>query len=319
MYANSLFCSAFGLLIHLSLGSASGEWSYTNNDTKPEKWAENFPHCDGIMQSPVHIVTSDTKLDLNLKPITIQLNGTNLEQQTYTVANNGHSVQVTFPDNLWRVSLHGEAEGDFCAKQLHFHWGSDSSNGSEHIIDGKQYSLEAHLVNYNCKMYRTYSEASTSPFGLAVLGFWGQHMSTVLATVTMLNATGGLETILGNVKTQTSVNITAFNLTDLLSLVNPASYYRYAGSLTTPPCTPNVIWTIFTKVVPVSSEQLNLLRSLNFPSTESRTSMENNFRPVQMVSSAKSPLPRTIYRSASRVFLTNSFLIVICCLIRPFW
>lgn len=25
-------------------------------------------------------------------------------------------------------------------------------------------------------------------------------------------------------------------------------YYRYTGSLTTPPCTPNIIWTIVKKV-----------------------------------------------------------------------
>lgn len=37
-------------------------------------------------------------------------------------------------------------------------------------------------------------------------------------------------------------------------------YYRYIGSLTTPPCTENVVWTIVKKVRTVSREQVGLLR-----------------------------------------------------------
>merc|ERR1712180_508934 len=32
--------------------------------------------------------------------------------------------------------------------QLHWHWGSDSSKGSEHTMDGKEYPLELHLVHW---------------------------------------------------------------------------------------------------------------------------------------------------------------------------
>ncbi|XP_031108657.1 alpha carbonic anhydrase 7-like [Ipomoea triloba] len=37
-------------------------------------------------------------------------------------------------------------------------------------------------------------------------------------------------------------------------------YYRYLGSLTTPPCTEGVIWTINTKIKTVSRRQIKLLR-----------------------------------------------------------
>ncbi|KAI9077860.1 hypothetical protein K1719_040206 [Acacia pycnantha] len=37
-------------------------------------------------------------------------------------------------------------------------------------------------------------------------------------------------------------------------------YYRYMGSLTTPPCTENVAWTILAEVRTVSKEQVKLLR-----------------------------------------------------------
>jgi carbonic anhydrase len=35
-----------------------------------------------------------------------------------------------------------------------------------------------------------------------------------------------------------------------------ATFARYNGSLTTPPCSENVVWTIFTEPVEVSSEQV---------------------------------------------------------------
>ena len=32
---------------------------------------------------------------------------------------------------------------------LHFHWGSESNEGSEHTVEGKAYPLELHLVHFN--------------------------------------------------------------------------------------------------------------------------------------------------------------------------
>ncbi|GER54278.1 carbonic anhydrase [Striga asiatica] len=52
-----------------------------------------------------------------------------------------------------------------------------------------------------------------------------------------------------------------------LGMVNPRKinsrskrYFRYLGSLTVPPCTEGVIWTINKKVKTVSRHQVNLLR-----------------------------------------------------------
>nr|CAN60024.1 hypothetical protein VITISV_006907 [Vitis vinifera] len=42
--------------------------------------------------------------------------------------------------------------------------------------------------------------------------------------------------------------------------IGSRKYYRYMGSLTTPPCTEDVIWTIVNKVRTVTREQVNLLR-----------------------------------------------------------
>jgi hypothetical protein len=54
-------------------------------------------------------------------------------------------------------------------QQLHFHWGSDDSIGSEHTVNGKSYPGELHLVHYNSK-YGDYKSALKHSDGLAVLG-----------------------------------------------------------------------------------------------------------------------------------------------------
>lgn len=46
------------------------------------------------------------------------------------------------------------------------------------------------------------------------------------------------------------------NLTQLLP-DNAAQYVQYSGSLTTPPCTENVLWTIFTNDEPISFSQVS--------------------------------------------------------------
>lgn len=54
--------------------------------------------------------------------------------------------------------------------QFHFHWGSDNSKGSEHLIKGKGGLMEIHLVFFN-KKYSNFTNASTKPDGLSVIGF----------------------------------------------------------------------------------------------------------------------------------------------------
>ena len=46
-----------------------------------------------------------------------------------------------------------------------------------------------------------------------------------------------------------------FSLEDIIS-DGLGDYYRYRGSLTTPPCYESVIWTVFEKPIPISSRQV---------------------------------------------------------------
>ena len=37
------------------------------------------------------------------------------------------------------------------------------------------------------------------------------------------------------------------------------TFYRYAGSLTTPPCSESVVWTVFPSPIPISEQQVSNL------------------------------------------------------------
>lgn len=111
-------------------------------------------------------------------------------------------------------------------------------------------------MTYNCKVYDTYESASTGPYGHSVLSIWGQETNRELND-TMFGAFGELQSVLGSLKHNFPVEMAAFNLSGILTLVDPASYFRYSGSLTTPPCTENAIWTVFTRIVPVSNETVS--------------------------------------------------------------
>ncbi|KAK1588924.1 hypothetical protein Q3G72_028667 [Acer saccharum] len=56
-------------------------------------------------------------------------------------------------------------------------------------------------------------------------------------------------------------------------------YFRYIGSLTIPPCTENVLWTIVNKVRTVTREQVRLLR------VAVHDDSDTNARPLQPLNS----------------------------------
>ncbi|KAA3671618.1 carbonic anhydrase, partial [Paragonimus westermani] len=113
-----------------------------------------------------------------------------------------------------------------------------------------------HVVCYNNKLYKSPSEAAGSPSGLAVLAFLNKVEEDVQRGSTQIGILTGLEESIPKVgnPTQTTM-IDPFDLSEILSQVQADEYYRYYGSLTTPPCTENVVWTVFRKLIPITPHQ----------------------------------------------------------------
>ena len=224
--------------------SFAQSWSY-QNPAGPNQWGDlsnDFLSCRvGADQSPIEIesganaglinVTSDSSLP-TISP--------NWSPSGLTVMNNGHTVEM-----LYDEGSHLEFEGSTLPlKQFHFH------SPSEHILDGRQYPLEAHFVHQ--------ANGKTMVVGMFFkLGEENKALSEVWNMAPVTNSTIQHPEIV-------------VNAMDLLP--NDLSYFHYTGSLTTPPCTEGVTWIVLKTPVTASAAQLQFLQK--------RLAGPNN-RPIQ--------------------------------------
>lgn len=205
----------------LSVQAASPvHWSYEGRES-PEHWAdlgEAFQTCKtGQYQSPIDI---RQVIDGKLPPLDI-----NFRTDTRTIVNNGHTIQIAVTDSD-DFPLDNDS---FVLKQFHFH------TPSENHLFGRAFPLEAHFVHAN------------KQGELAVLAVMFETGAENSALTPLINAFPAEED---------RVEIMKQNL-DLAALF-PAQkhYYRFSGSLTTPPCTEGVRWLIMKQPVTLSASQL---------------------------------------------------------------
>ncbi|XP_059807610.1 carbonic anhydrase 6 [Hypanus sabinus] len=192
----------------------------------------------------------------------------------FLVLNNGHSVAINLPPSM---SISKGLEDRYTAVQMHFHWGGLDleSSGSEHTIDGIRYVAELHIVHYNSDKYSSFSEASTKPDGLAVLAFFYEdghlentYYSDFISSLSKIRYAGQF------------TEMQPFDISTMLP-DNLSNFYRYKGSLTTPPCFESIIWTIFDTPIVLSSNQIRLLEN-SVMDWENKT-LRNDYRHAQPI------------------------------------
>lgn len=202
---------ALGLLLTQTVLAADEgiHWTY-EGERGPQHWGDlspNFVQCRvGLNQSPVDI-TGAVEADL---PALV------LDYNTYTtnLVNNGHTGQANVePGNFLRVG--GES---FELVQFHLH------TPSEHQVNGKQFLMELHFVHQN------------ENGELAVVGLLVDEGKVNEETVAYMSK------LPSEVDQPVPYRRQLSNLPPILS--DNFSYYRYNGSLTTPPCTEGVRWFI---------------------------------------------------------------------------
>ncbi|KAH0619795.1 hypothetical protein JD844_014058 [Phrynosoma platyrhinos] len=134
-----------------------------------------------------------------------------------------------------------------------------------------------HSVHYNSDKYPDLKAAMDKSDGLAVLAI-------LIETGPFNPSYEKIFSHFQNVKYKDQETfIPGFNVQELLP-DRLDEYYRYEGSLTTPPCYPSVLWTVFRKPVQISEEQLLALETALYctqPNDPVPLEMVNNFRRVQ--------------------------------------
>ncbi len=225
-------------------GASHVAWGY-EGAIGPDHWAELSPEyavaASGREQSPINIVTADA-VKGDLPPINY-----NYDDANVYFFNNGHTVQANIEDGSNYITIGSER---YDLAQFHFHTVSENS------VNGEYAPVEMHLVH------------RSASGELAVVGVFfneGEENETL----------GELWKKLPAEKMSGYSSAEEIEVDELIP--ENRSCYRFNGSLTTPPCTEGVKWTVMANSLEMSSRQIcdfvNLFSGAHFP--------EGNRRPVQ--------------------------------------
>lgn len=215
--------------------AAAPHWTYEGHGG-PQEWGRlspDFKTCAiGTQQTPI-----DLKAAIPANPP----GGLAFSYKPFAmkILNNGHTIQVNVAPGS-TVTINGQS---YDLLQFHFH------HPSEHLLSGKAQDLEVHFVH------------KAASGALAVVGVFitpGAENATLKAVFDAMPAKETPETA-----TTTTI--------DPAQLLSSGPYYRYMGSLTTPPCSEGLTWSVFEKPITASKEQILAFAKL----------FANNARPVQ--------------------------------------
>ncbi|RLM48473.1 alpha carbonic anhydrase 7-like [Panicum miliaceum] len=236
LVAASSLAAALSTCIDGARGTAYGYEPGT--PTGPENWGKLSPEyslCgEGKQQSPIDIVTKEVVPKPDLESLDRTFSPANA-----TLVNDGHDISLKFkPGTVGNLTVGGKAY-DF--EKLHWH------APSAHTVNGQRFPLELHLVH------------RSADGGVAVIA--------------ILYKVGGADSLYPQLRPKLEVMAAdKCNFAQQESRVEAGlvrmprsvqrragSYFRYTGSLTAPPCTENVVWSVLARVRQITKEQLDQL------------------------------------------------------------
>lgn len=210
-------------------------WEYAGPHG-PDAWGDLDPAnklCKaGLRQSPIDIRDG---MKVDLETISFEY-----VPAKFQFVDNGHTLQASLQGN--RISLTGKT---YDLVQVHFH------HPAEEKIDGRGFAMTAHLVH---------KSAAGDLAVIAVLLEEGRANQTI-------------QTLWNYIPLERNRPVAPPDtLVDLNGLIpENRGYYAYYGSLTTPPCTEDILWLVLKTPITVSAEQISHFRRL-YP---------HNARPIQ--------------------------------------
>ncbi|CAJ1891718.1 unnamed protein product [Sphenostylis stenocarpa] len=255
----SIAISLISILFYSALTRAlpAPEFGYNKDSGNgPEHWGdikEEWAACKiGQIQSPIDLSSKSVQVI----PMLEGLKYWTYNPQHATVLNIGNVIAVVWKGDAGSIDIDGTR---FPLVQAHWHW------PSEHTINGRRYDLELHMLH-----------VSPQPDG-----------TNKTAVVGILYKYGSPDPLLSKLG-EYITDIPEKNQEKSVGVIDPSEfikgskmYYRYKGSLTTPPCTEGVIWTVHNKIRTVSKEQVKLLED-TYAKRNARPLQPQNEREIQL-------------------------------------
>ncbi|CAK9165207.1 unnamed protein product [Ilex paraguariensis] len=269
-----MFCGLFNALLLLLAACPAtcqevedeSEFSYVpGSDNGPERWGEIHPDwsmCNnGTMQSPIDLLHERVEIVSHLGRLKRDYKPSNA-----ILINRGHDMMLRWESGGGHIYIN---ETQYTLNQCHWH------SPSEHTINGRRYDLEVHLVHESM-------DGRTAVFGIMYkIGRPDSFLSMMGKDLKALADIRGVERVMGkDLKGLADIR----GVERVVGTIDPRQiklgsrkYYRYIGSLTVPPCTENIAWTMLRKVRTASREQVRLIRRAVHDDSET------NARPIQPI------------------------------------
>jgi carbonic anhydrase len=242
-----LFSALLGSLLFFGAGCDSNDSSNGDDDPDeiewnygvkgPDRWmnlSPDFAVCgSGTRQSPIDISVPDDE-DFFGWQFSYESSGLNVHNDGKTV-----KMPIEFGSS---ITIN---DTEYALSEIHFH------TTSEHTINGVSFPGEIHFVHESGDGDVAY---------VAVFIQTGEENKALNEILAELPTTPG-----------EPIDVFGKLVDPNLFLPENRTYYRYAGSLTTPPCTEGVTWIVLRNPLMMSVGQVGGLRS----------KMGLNFRPVQ--------------------------------------
>ena len=212
--------SGAALIAGTAFAGGHAHWGYTGNEG-PEHWGALDPAYEmcakGRNQAPIDLKGF---IEAELEPMAYNDGG-----KWNNIVNNGHSIQINC-DKGSTITLDGM---EFTLLQFHFH------TPSENTIEGKYFPMEAHFVH---------ADEDGNLTVVALMFEEGEKNPIIEKLWAKMPEKAG----------ESAALEPEFKPYDLL----PADrdYYRFNGSLTTPPCTEGVRWIVLKNYASVSKDQV---------------------------------------------------------------
>eukprot|EP00928_Gymnodinium_smaydae_P094830 TRINITY_DN8033_c0_g1_i1.p1 TRINITY_DN8033_c0_g1~~TRINITY_DN8033_c0_g1_i1.p1 ORF type:complete len:376 (-),score=36.48 TRINITY_DN8033_c0_g1_i1:201-1232(-) len=187
---------------------------------------QGWEKCAGKAQSPVNLQRKSSEEKVQHEPLATNYS---LSHHEDYVENTGHGLEMK--GNFGTLTIEGVV---YASSQFHFH------HPSEHRVHGRQAAMEMHIVHSN--------NAGVGAV-VGILFDLGEENECLKSVLSAPAPRAGCE------KQVPRVDLRCFR--EQLT----GNYWSYTGSLTTPPCSEGILWTVMERRATISQSQLDVFKS----------------------------------------------------------